>query len=188
MNIAPDKKDWSFQISEPTLAQADFNSTTYYRDGKKINLIFLTCYTTPRNSLRKQEGGQKLSDLNHQSISLNEKIEVYYTPEPISKHTLKDLNNEELNNLISNSTLIFDNTITTTNLNCTLNNETYTYNFNYFTLTGQIVDGSGDLTIPKSLNLFEQYNFIGLYKDTRDVIESLQNYFNTNNGSCTINN
>ena len=114
-----------------------------------------------------------MSDLDHKHINLDEKIEVYYTPQKVSKHTINDLSEEELTKIISNSTLIFDNTIKNSSLNCTLNNETYNYNFSYYNTNGQIIGGNGDLTIPKS---------------TRDIIKSLQDYFTTNNGTCTLNN
>ena len=129
-----------------------------------------------------------MSDLDHKHIDLDEKIEVYYTPQKVSKHTINDLSEEELTKIISNSTLIFDNTIKNSSLNCTLNNETYNYNFSYYNTNGQIIGGNGDLTIPKSINLFENYSYFGFYTDTRDIIKSLQDYFTTNNGTCTLNN
>ena len=182
-------KNWNFQVTEPNIARVDFSSTTYDRNGEKINLVFLTCYSTLSTLYEHgTETYNYVSDLDHKHINLDEKIEVYYTPQKVSKHTINDLSEEELTKIISNSTLIFDNTIKNSSLNCTLNNETYNYNFSYYNTNGQIIGGNGDLTIPKSINLFENYSYFGFYTDTRDIIKSLQDYFTTNNGTCTLNN
>ncbi len=180
---------WNFQIYGHDIHNPNIINKEYEVNGEKINVIFLTCVTTIKEAQNHDEVSW-VPVIDYKNIDPNSKIKMYYTLEDFT--TIKNASNEEIKDIISKSTLIFDNTPITSKLNCTLNNEAYDYDITYYNKTHQVINVIGNKTILEKLDYIGEnldYNLeIGRYgiSDGKTLIEDIKNYITKNGGSCTI--
>ena len=65
-----------------------------------------------------------------------------------------------------------------TKINCTLHDETYGYEFNFYETTGGIKEAGGDGYLANITN-------IGKYEDAYQALDIIDAYVKNNGGTCT---
>ena len=122
-------------------------------------------------------------------------MKVYYTTEDLDY--IKNANEEELKQIIDNSTLIFTNDKKTSSITCNRNNKEYIYTLTYYKTNEQIVESIGDEDLPDDL-LLDVYTSDGNYKKVvwswayfdkaPDIFQKIEDYMVDNGGVCTLDN
>ena len=184
----PDSKNrWNFQIVSPYYDRAKMMRTTIFENNEEVNIIFLTFTATPHSYLSKGLGSIA-PDLDYVNIDTTKKMRVYYTETDFED--IKNASLNELENIIENSIYLFNNEIKTTTLSCTLNDQNYNYTVTYYDQNGQIIESSGDTTIPQKLNYsadlsYETTDEATYFTNIHKVLENIEKYFVNNDGTCS---
>ena len=190
INLMGDEKGWNLNVNLPSGGLIKGVVVPYKENGEIVNLIFTNVLETVKDRV-KDQGWITTIDMNYNSINYNDKMKVYYTMTNLND--IKDKSTEELNKIINNSVLIFNNDKVTTTLICNLNDVEYNYILTYYDGNKQIIDSIGDESFPKNLYL-DAFNLDGEYKrlwfptdKSTHVIEKIDNYFIKYGGNCKVN-
>ncbi len=184
----PDSKNrWNFQIASPYYDRAKMMRTTIFENNEEVNIIFLTFTATPHSYLSKNLGSTA-PDLDYVNIDTTKKMRVYYTETDFED--IKNASLTELENIVENSIYLFNNEIKTTTLDCTLNNQNYNYTVTYYDQNGQIIESSGDTTIPQKLNYSADLSYeiteeASYFTNIHKVLENIEKYFVNSGGTCS---
>ncbi len=184
----PDSKNrWNFQIASPYYDRAKMMRTTIFENNEEVNIIFLTFTATPHSYLSKSLGSTA-PDLDYVNIDTTKKMRVYYTETNFKDIKKASLN--ELENIIKDSIYLFSNEIKTKTLDCTLNDQNYNYTVTYYDQNGQVIESSGDTTIPQKLNYsadlsYETTDEAVYFTNIHKVLENIEKYFTENGGTCS---
>ena len=165
---------------------------------ENVNLIFITRKTNLRDYLLSKKDKIKSirpPEINYESINPSEKMKVYYTTEDLDY--IKNASEEELKQIIDNSTLIYTNDLKTSSITCNMNNKEFIYTLTYYKTNEQIVESIGDEDLPDDL-LLDVYTSDGNYKKVvwtwayfdkaPDIFKKIEDYMVNKGGVCTLNN
>ena len=168
-------KSWNFQLIKPR--DIIMGGRIYYKVIKKDNkdLLFLTNKYTLSDQ---KYGGCPVLELDYKNLNPNN-IEVYYTTYDLDK--LDNISNEDLEKVINSSYLMYNKNQKTSTITCELNKEKYSYTLTYYEVSKQIINSDNEVGF-ESLNDYSYEEYIIADK----AFDSTINYFEQNNGSCTI--
>ena len=168
-------KSWNFQLIK--LKTITTGGQIYHKiikkDGKDI--MFLT-----NKYALKDEGNASSPALDLDYINLDpNNLEVYYTTYDLDK--LDNISSEDLEKVINSSHLMYNKNQKTSTITCELNNQKYGYSLTYYEASKQIINAFNEVGID-TLKDFSGIYYLLADKD----FEATNNYFEQNNGSCTI--
>ena len=168
-------KSWNFQLIKPQ--DIIMGGQIYYKIIKKDNkdLLFLTNKYTLSNQ---KYGGCPVLELDYKNLNPNN-IEVYYTTYDLDE--LDNINNEDLEKIINSSHLMYNKNQKTSTITCELNKEKYSYTLTYYEVSKQIINSDNEV----GFELLNDYSYEP-YLIADKAFDSTINYFEQNNGSCTI--
>lgn len=185
---------WGFQFNAPISGRDYAEVISYQEDGENHNIIFITRKYVLQDYLESKKDykySTVIENLNYKAINPDDKMQVYYTTEDLNK--IKNASEEELKDIINNSTLIFANDkISTSTINCNLNNEEYKYTLTYYEVSKQIIESIGDENMPDQL-LNDIYSINGDYKSVwfdgdkaPETFQKINNYMTNKGGTCNL--
>ena len=191
--IHEDGRDWNIQFMTPIMGRQYGILRRINENGENTNVIFITHKYTLEDyfsSEKYSRYGTEIEGLYFQYINYNDKTKVYYTNEDLND--INDAGEEKLKNIINKSTLIFTNEATSSTMNCTLNNQDYSYTLTYYTVNKQIIESSGDLEMPEELlmhilSIDGDYDSMWFPGDkSTDTFNKIEQYMTNKGGTCKL--
>lgn len=141
--------NYFYQLSAPMNGIAD--GIKVEKDG--ITYLFITWKSTLINQWEKFDGTMVGTPKNNdfRNIDLTKKVRVYYTTANLKK--ISTASDKEWDKLLKKSTLLFNEETKQTKIDCTLNNENYSYTLHYYKLNDQVIEGFGGENFPLEIQI-----------------------------------
>lgn len=191
--INEEGRDWNIQFMTPIMGRQYGIVVPYNENGEDIDIIFLTHKYNVQDYLESEKEvsyGTKIEQLDYQNIKQKDKMKVYYTTEDLNN--IKDASKTKLKKIIAKSTLVFTNEKTSSTMNCTLNNQDYSYDLIYYAVNKQIIESSGDMEMPKDLlmhirSIYGDYDSLWFPGDkSTDTFKKIEKYMENKGGTCKL--
>lgn len=181
------KNDYFLQIASPIPGQA--SGMEMEKNG--ITYLFVTWKSTlfeHFEDIKKSKMVDVPDVFSH--VELNDKVRVYYTKENFEK--IEKANDKEWKKILEKSHLMFNEETKKTKIDCTLNNENYSYTLEYYKLNNQIVDGEGGEEFPMEVQIKRSSIMYGestsmWYKGGKasTIFKRTEEYMTSKGGTCT---
>lgn len=186
--------NWNFQFNVPMDGKLSTKLVKVKENGTNVNIVFLNHKYSINGMLEAYKNNKKslapcglTPELNYKIINLNEKIRVYYINKDLDKI---DWSND-IYKIIDEAKILFTNEKIEKTMECTLDNNYYKYNLEYYKVNKQIIkENFKEDEMPEEI-LCEGYDINGTYKtllsvDATEAFTKLNDYVTSQGGTCSF--